>query len=63
MSQRETLDVHEEETLVAKHESLLSSTHPGIRVSEASLGVVGVSAAPCLEVCAVHTSSLNQSSG
>ena len=31
--------------------------------SEASARVVGVSAAPCLEVCAVHAGGLDESSG
>ena len=46
MAEGEALDVDEEEALVAEEEALLAPTQPGVRVSEAPSGVVGVPAAP-----------------
>ena len=50
--------VDEEKALVSEEEDLLAPSEPGVRVSQASSGVVGVSAAPGGEVCAVYTGYL-----
>ena len=63
VTQGEALDVHEEQALISQHESFLASTHPGIRVSEAPPGVVGVSAASGGEVCAVYAGGLDEARG
>ena len=63
MAQRKSFDVDEEEALVSEEEALLPPADTGVGVSEASPGVVRVSAAPCGEVCAVEAGRLDEARG
>ena len=63
MAQGEALYVDEEEAQVTEEKSLLAPAEPGVGVAEAPTGVVGVSAAPGGEVCAVEAGCLDEACG
>ena len=63
VAEGEAFDVDEEEAQVAEEEALLAPAEPGVRVSEGPSGVVGVSAAPGGEVCAVYAGGLDEACG
>ena len=60
MAQGESFYVDEEEAQIAKEEPLLAPPQPGVRVSQAPSGVVGVPAAPGGEVRAVEAGCLDE---
>ena len=63
MAEGEALDVHQEQVLIAEEEALLPPAEPGVGVSEASSGVVGVPAAPRGEIRAVEAGCLYEAYG
>ena len=63
MAQRESLYIDEEEAQVAEEDPLLTPSEPGVGVSQAPSGVVGVPAAPRGEVCAVEAGGLDEACG
>ena len=54
VAQGEAFDVDEEEAQIAEEKAFLAPAEPGVGVSQAPAGVVGVSAAPRGEVCAAE---------
>ncbi len=63
MAEGEAFDVGEEDGSVAQIEALAASAEPCIGVTQALLGVMGVSAASGSEVCAVHACGLDEAYG
>ena len=63
VAEREAFDVHQEEAQVAEAETLRASAYTGVRVSQASACVVGVSAAPGGQVGAVYACGLDEACG
>ena len=63
VAEGESLDVDEEQRLVAEEEALLAPSEPCVRVAEASAGVVGVPAAPRRKAGAVEAGCLDEADG
>jgi len=63
VTEGEAFDVCDEDGSIAEEETLLTSANPCIGVTQALLGVMGVSAAPGSEVCAVDASRLDEARG